>query len=104
MILTYDLETSLTGHTDSINTLQFSPSGKYLATGGQDGQLFIFSTKTWKPVRKYADSSPLNTLVWHPTFPKTVICGFANGDLVTICFDGSQVNAPVLHDLGSYIS
>lgn len=91
-ILSYNLETSLLGHVDSINALQFSPAGRYLATGGQDGQLFIFSTKTWKPVRKYADTSPLNSLVWHPTFPKTVICGFASGDLITICFDTAQVS------------
>lgn len=90
-ILSYDLETSLPGHIDSINALQFSSAGGYLASSGQDGQLFIFSTKTWKPVRKYANASPLTALVWHPTFPKTVICGFASGDLVTICFDGTQV-------------
>ncbi|KAF9790774.1 WD40-repeat-containing domain protein [Thelephora terrestris] len=90
MILSYDLETSLLGHIDSINALQFSSSGRYLATGGQDGQLLIFSTKTWKMVKKFVDSSPLNSLVWHPTFPKTVICGFVNGDLITICFDSSQ--------------
>ena len=90
-ISSYDLETSLSGHIDSINALQFSPGGKYLASGGQDGQLFIFSTKTWKPVRKYADASPLTALVWHPNFPKTVICGFASGDIITICFDGTQV-------------
>ena len=96
MILSYKLETSLLGHIDSINALQFSPGGRYLATGGQDGLLFIFSTKTWRLVRKYADTSSLKSLVWHPTFAKTVICGFENGDLITICFDGSQVNSLIL--------
>lgn len=90
-ISSYDLETSLLGHVDSVNALQFSPTGKYLASGGQDGQLFIFSAKTWKPVRKYADPSPLTALVWHPTFPKTLICGFASGDIITICFDSTEV-------------
>ena len=102
-ILSYDLETSLSGHIDSVNTLRFSPTGKYLASGGQDGQLFIFSTKTWKLVRKYVDTSPLTTVVWHPSYSKAVVCGFASGDLTTICFDGTQVHpfpilrASVLH-------
>lgn len=100
-ISSYDLETSLSGHIDSVNTLQFSPSGKHLASGGQDGQLFIFSTKTWKPIRKYADASPLTALAWHPSFPRTVICGFASGDLITICLDGAQVYLPLSSSVSS---
>lgn len=97
----YSLATSLSGHIDSINALEFSPSGKYLASGGQDGQLFIFSTKTWEPVKKYADVSPLTALAWHPTFPMTVICGFASGDLITICFDRGLVRpSPLTECIG----
>jgi WD40 repeat protein len=103
MILSYDLEESLSGHVDSVNTLQFSPTGDYIASGGQDGQLFIFSTKTWKPIRKYANPSPLNALAWHPTFSDTLVCGFSSGDLTTICFDGSEVNNPTIFIHWSHI-
>ena len=103
-VSSYNLETSLSGHIDSVNTLQFSPTGKYFASGGQDGQLLIFSAKTWKLIRKYADASPLMALAWHPTFPKTVLCGFSSGDIVTICFNRTEVKFPSqsLYSFGLY--
>ena len=90
----YHLATSLSGHIDSINALEFSPGGKHLASAGQDGKLLIFSSKTWGLVKKYVGSSPLTAIAWHPTFPMTVICGFASGDLITISFDGGPVSPP----------
>ncbi|KAF7784218.1 hypothetical protein Agabi119p4_383 [Agaricus bisporus var. burnettii] len=38
----------LADHKRPVYTLIFSPDGKWLATGGGDGYLFIYSTKTWE--------------------------------------------------------
>ena len=84
----YTLSTTLpTGHGDSITALQFSPDGKFLTSGSGDGVVMIFSTLAWKPVKRYVDTSSLTTLIWHPTFPKTLICGYGSGDVHTINFE-----------------
>jgi WD40 repeat protein len=84
----YTLDTTLpTGHSNSIIALQFSPDGKFLASGSGDGVLMIFSTSTWKPVKRYVDASSLTAVIWHPTFPKTLICGYRSGDVHTINFE-----------------
>ncbi|KAF9783286.1 WD40-repeat-containing domain protein [Thelephora terrestris] len=78
----YTLKTRLpSGHNNSIIALQFSPDGKFLASGSGDGVLMVFSTSTWKPVKRYVDASSLTAVIWHPTFPKTLICGYRSGDI-----------------------
>ena len=84
----YTLDTTLpTGHNNFISALQFSPDGKFLASGSEDGVLMIFSTSTWKPVKRLVDASALTTLTWHPTFPKTLMCGYRSGDVHTVNFE-----------------
>jgi COMPASS component SWD3 len=88
----YTLDTTLpSGHSNSIIALQFSPDGKFLASGSGDGVLMVFSTLTWKPVKRYLDASPLTALIWHPTFPKTLICGYRSGDIHTINFESHSL-------------
>ena len=84
----YNLETTLpTGHSNSIVALQFSPDGKFLASGSGDGVLIVFSTSTWKPIKRFVDASSLTAVTWHPTFPKTLICGYRSGDVHTVNFE-----------------
>ena len=84
----YNLNTTLpTGHNNSIVALQFSPDGKFLASGSGDGVLMVFSTSTWKPIKRYVDTSSLTTVIWHPTFPKTLMCGYSSGDVHTVNFE-----------------
>ncbi|KAF9652253.1 YVTN repeat-like/Quino protein amine dehydrogenase [Thelephora ganbajun] len=84
----YTLDTTLpTGHSNSVVALRFSPDGKFLASGSGDGILIVFSTLTWKPVKRYVDTSPITAIIWHPTFPKTLICGYRSGDVHTVNFE-----------------
>ena len=91
----YTLDTTLpTGHSDSIVSLQFSPDGKFLASGSGDGVLMVFSTSTWKPIKRYVDASPVTAVIWHPTFPKTLICGYRSGDVHTMNFETHSLVSP----------
>lgn len=84
----YNLNITLpSGHSNGITALQFSPEGRFLASGSGDGILLVFSTSTWKPVKRFVDASSVNTLVWHPTIPKTIISGCASGDVHTTLFE-----------------
>ena len=84
----YSPDTTLpTGHNNTITALQFSPDGKFLASGSGDGILMVFSTSTWKPIKRFVDAGSLTAVVWHPTFPKTLICGYGSGDVHTVNFE-----------------
>jgi WD40 repeat protein len=53
------------GHSDGINCLAFSPSGKYLASGAQDGLLLIWDLNG-KVVHRIEVGSPVLCLSWDP--------------------------------------
>lgn len=86
----YKLQTTLHHHTDTITTLQFSPSESFLASGSENGVIIIFLTQSWKPIKRFIDASPVASLLWHPSFPKTLLCGFSSGDIHTACFEGND--------------
>ncbi|KAF9778446.1 WD40-repeat-containing domain protein [Thelephora terrestris] len=86
----YEPTATLSGHTDSVRVLRFSPHGNYLASGGDDGLILVFSTDTWRMVAKIVNVSPVTALLWHSAFPKTIMCGFHSGAVVTICLDSGD--------------
>lgn len=93
----YSLDITLpSGHTNDITVLQFSTDGSFLASGSGDGVLLVFSTSSWRPVKRFVDVSSINALVWHPVIPKTLICGYTSGDVHTMRFDS--------HDLVGFLS
>ena len=46
---------SLSAHTRCVTTLCFSPCGKFLATGGEDGTVYVWDVSTWEQVQCYTD-------------------------------------------------
>ena len=86
----YKSTATLPGHTASVRVLRFSPNGNYLASGGEDGLVLVFSTDSWELVARIVNVSPVAALMWHSTFPKTITCGFISGAVVTICLDSGD--------------
>ncbi|TVQ22783.1 MAG: hypothetical protein EA367_03300, partial [Leptolyngbya sp. DLM2.Bin15] len=60
----------------SIDTLAFSADGQFLATGGQDGAVHIWSCLTESPQliqTLQEDRVWVDRLAWHPTEPELAI-------------------------------
>ena len=94
----YTVLTTLYGHTSSINVIRSSPDGKHLASGGDDGTIIVYSTTTWKAVKRYGNLSPVTALAWHPTVPSVIIFGCKNGDVQTLHFKDPEVSNTFLRD------
>lgn len=45
----------LSAHTRWVTTLCFSPCGQFLASGGEDGTVYVWDINTWQQVREYTD-------------------------------------------------
>ena len=46
---------SLSAHTRWVSTLCFSPCGKFLTSGGEDGTVYVWDISTWQHVQSYTD-------------------------------------------------
>jgi len=80
----YEYEKTIAGLKESIAALEFSPDGKTLASGCEDGSVTIFSTFDWKPLQRFIGVSPSTSLTWHPQAEGPLFCGFKNGDIHTL--------------------
>jgi len=87
----YKHEITVTGLNESISALEFSPDGKFLASGCEDGSVVVFSTLDWKSLYTFADVSPSTSLTWHPRVEGLLFCGFKSGDVHTLQTNGPQV-------------
>jgi WD40 repeat protein len=77
-----DVPTRLHAHTKAVRTLAWSPDGRFLATGGDDGTLII-----WYPIRGQTPllqvqlNAPVLALTWSPDGKKVAT---ASGNAVTV--------------------
>lgn len=90
-------ETTLRGPEESVTAMEFSPDGRFLASGSEDGLLLIFSTLDWKLIRQFVDVSPLTSLAWHPILRGRIFCGFKSGDIHTMQFSPPKVVQMTTH-------
>lgn len=89
----YTLVSTLSGHRNSINTVQFSPDGAYLVSGSEDGLLLIHTVNSWQFLLRFVSPSPITSLVWHPKLERVLFCGCKNGDVHRIQFSASGVRS-----------
>lgn len=92
-VFSYVREETLGDHEDSVTTIEFSPDGRFMASGSEDGLLLIYSTIDWKPIRRFVDASPLTSLAWDLLSGRHLFCGFKSGDVHTIQFDPSKATS-----------
>ncbi len=58
----------LSGHTRWITSLCFSPCGQFLASGGEDGTVYVWDVNTWQQVKCYTDYGDVYRIIpsWTP--------------------------------------
>ncbi|KAF9786231.1 WD40-repeat-containing domain protein, partial [Thelephora terrestris] len=94
----YEIAETLTGHTSSITVVLFSPDGEYLASGSESGVVLVTATESWETVKTLVNVSPVTALLWDPTFPVTLVCGFASGATLTVHIVATLSNLPSKQD------
>ncbi|MUG93169.1 hypothetical protein F7734_12295 [Scytonema sp. UIC 10036] len=67
-------ERILTGHTDSVNAIAFSPSEKIIASGGEDNTIRIWNYQTAELLQTLEAQSLVNSLAFSP-HPKILVSG-----------------------------
>lgn len=78
-------------HTDSVNSLAFSLDGSHLASGGEDGRLFVWRCDNGDCVYEVGYNHPLCSLLWHPREEWTILCGYGDGCLMWLRYDPRTV-------------
>jgi WD40 repeat protein len=79
------------GHARSINAVSLSHDARYIASGGDDKYVRIFSVAPLEEIRRYRSHFAITALTWNKRYPYTVISGDRSGDVHTIRLGVKQV-------------
>ncbi len=83
----YTLSTTLKdGHSKGITSLVFNPEGSLLATGGLDGAVCVWDTKSWKLLDVYYAKTSVTSLAWFTN--EALVCGLEDGIMASLVKDG----------------
>lgn len=82
--LTYETKFDLTGiHEKRITGVAISPEGRYVATCSEDCSITLWLVRTGEATHRIVARSAVLCATW-PSDPATLICGTADGTLLTI--------------------
>lgn len=71
----------LAGHKQEICGLRWSPDGSFLASGGNDNKLFIWSAQSTVPVQRYTDhTAAVKAISWSPHQRGLLVSGGGTAD------------------------
>ena len=68
----------LNRHRDSVYSVAFSPSGKYLASGSLAGQLYIWDVENGAHVRNYKGGGDIFEVAWNKEETRVAACFSSN--------------------------
>ncbi|OSD00154.1 WD40 repeat-like protein [Trametes coccinea BRFM310] len=72
------------GHSDTVYCLRFSPDGKFLASGGDDCALIIWSVAEGRVLFRILFRSPVSAILWHPMYAESLIVGCDDGRVLSL--------------------
>ena len=75
----YKRHSTILGHQDSVNALDISPDGRYLASGGDDGLLLLHEINNGKRVLKLKGDTSVTSLLWSNGDVLQLYAGFGDG-------------------------
>ncbi len=61
-----DQSRSIDAHSDAINSIVYSPTGRVCATGSSDRAVRVWDGLTWSPINSFATPAPILEIKWSP--------------------------------------
>ena len=71
-------------HDSTITCVAFSGKGDYIASGGLDWKLLIFSSADGQLHYSVTTPSPIKSLIWLPGSEQVLVCACHNGILINV--------------------
>eukprot|EP00298_Acanthocystis_sp_HF-20_P013696 c20471_g3_i2.p1 GENE.c20471_g3_i2~~c20471_g3_i2.p1 ORF type:complete len:545 (-),score=252.45 c20471_g3_i2:10-1644(-) len=98
-------EATLSGHKQEICGLRWSPDGKYLASGGNDNKLLLWSPSDHtRPIYRYAEhTAAVKAIAWSPHESGIFVSGGGTADRTLRFWNVNQSNSFKVVDTGSQV-